>query len=144
MESVQSSSYGSESRGSACHAGVIISDEPISYPNVRDVSILIAMSQVAYEKFALMVKPGGRIFYDDNSVELVSVNGVEQAAVPATDLATKLGNANVANVCMLSAVIAATGIIERKSLQAALKDQCPERFMDINMQAIGAGFGLRN
>jgi len=45
-------SYGPESRGGACSAQVIVSDETISYPHLVDPSILVVMSQEAYNKYA--------------------------------------------------------------------------------------------
>tara|TARA_B100001964_G_C13966745_1_gene480085 strand:- start:40 stop:567 length:528 start_codon:yes stop_codon:yes gene_type:complete len=142
LETAQSSSYGSESRGSACHVGIIISDESISYPNVREVSILIAMSQIAYEKLAPMVKQDGTIFYDNITVEPTPLREIEQIAVPATILATRLGSANVANVCMLSSVLASTGIIKRNALETALVEQSPAAFLAMNQDAIEEGYKL--
>jgi 2-oxoglutarate ferredoxin oxidoreductase subunit gamma len=50
-ESTLVQSYGPESRGGACCAQVIISDNIIQYPYVKMADILVCMSQSAYEKY---------------------------------------------------------------------------------------------
>ena len=49
-------SYGAASRGGACRAEVVISDQPISFPYVIEADVLIAMYQSAYDKYIGQVK----------------------------------------------------------------------------------------
>ena len=51
--------FGPEARGSACSAQVIVSDEPIGYPYVKQPNILVVMSQEAYTKFTPELAQGG-------------------------------------------------------------------------------------
>lgn len=142
MEAAQSASYGSEARGSACHAGIVLSSEPISYPKVKKPVVLVAMSQTAYDKFAPNVALNGKIFFDCNLVNNKYIKDVEQVGFPATNSATEIGRRGVANVVMLSAVIKSTGIITKQSLEEALREQSPASFLEINLQALEAGFQL--
>jgi 2-oxoglutarate ferredoxin oxidoreductase subunit gamma len=56
-ESTLVQAYGPESRGGACNAQVIISENPIHYPYVTSPNILLALSQAGYDKFAPALQP---------------------------------------------------------------------------------------
>ena len=43
--------YGPEARGGACRADVVVSDERVLYPYIIAPSVLVAMSQEAYDKY---------------------------------------------------------------------------------------------
>ena len=51
----QTQSYGAESRGGACMANVVLSQEKIDYPEPEELDILVAMSQSAV---VLFCEPG--------------------------------------------------------------------------------------
>ena len=50
-ESTLIQSYGPESRGGACSAQVVISDQSIHYPYIKSPDILVCMSHSGYEKY---------------------------------------------------------------------------------------------
>jgi len=165
-EAAESSSYGSESRGSACHSGVVIADAPIAYPKVERPDILIALSQDSYDKFAPRVKPGGQIFFDCHLIKMKKLEGVDQTGIPAMHLATQLGRKGVANVVMLAAAMAnlrgaPTSVGEsqlkpdlqasrathpnlpsREALEQALREQSPAAYLEVNLKAVEAGWGI--
>ncbi|MBW1988927.1 MAG: 2-oxoacid:acceptor oxidoreductase family protein, partial [Deltaproteobacteria bacterium] len=89
-ESTLVQSYGPESRGGACSAQVIISDETIHYPYVRRPHILAAMSQAGFDKFKDTLTDDGYLLIDQ---DLVNPEGVDRDvfAIPATRLAEELG-----------------------------------------------------
>src|SRR5512138_3082712 len=51
LEVAQTQSYGPESRGGACRAEVVISDEEIDYIKPMDADVLVAMSQPALDRY---------------------------------------------------------------------------------------------
>ena len=136
-----SNSYGAQARGSACKSEVVLSVSPVDYPHVMAADCLVAMSQGAYEKFLSDLKPDGLVVMDDPHVR-ASENAVHRsAAVPATNLAVKeLNSKQVANVLMLSAVTALTGAVSREALIRAIRENVPERFIEINLKAVEIGF----
>jgi 2-oxoglutarate ferredoxin oxidoreductase subunit gamma len=81
-------SYGPESRGGACSAQVIISDEEINYPRVTKPELLVAMSQEAYSKYVDELADTGLLLIDE---DLVALNhprrGIRARAIPATRIA---------------------------------------------------------
>ena len=44
-------SFGPDARGSACSAQLIVSDDPVLYPYIKQAQVLVCLSQEAYEKF---------------------------------------------------------------------------------------------
>ena len=142
LEAAQSASYGSEARGSACHAGVVLSSELIGYPKVRQPDILLAMSQAAYDKFRPMVKPGGMVFFDCHLIKMQKIDDIEQIGIPATSVATQLGSKAMANVVMLSAAVAGAKIVSVDALKIAIEEQSPKAFKDVNIKAFEEGLKL--
>lgn len=145
LESAQSSSYGSEARGSACDAGVVISDAIIGYPQPARPDVLIALSQAAYDKFVTRVNPGGAIIYDDGLVVPREIESVRQIGVPATAAATDaLGRRGIANVVILAAASALTGLASRDDLKKAVEEESPPDYLEINLRAVDEGLKLAN
>jgi len=139
-----SSSYGSEARGSACRAEVIISDEPIVFPHVTRPDILIAMSQEAYDKY---IKDMGRdeetVIYDEQMVRTGEMSGLRQLGFPASSVATKeLENKLVANMVILGIAAEVTKIVSQNALLSAIEKNVPERFKTLNLKAAELGFKL--
>jgi len=64
---------------------------------------------------------------------------VEQVAVPAADIAERLGNPIVANMVILGAFTAKTGLITLDQLRGAVKTLMRPQFHEINLKAIEAG-----
>ncbi len=136
-----SQSYGPEARGGECSSSVIISDNRASYPFVDSADILVAMSQAAYNKYIVQLKPGGLLIVDTDLVEPHSIpEGVDVRSAPATAIAEKLGNKIVANVVMLGFFTAASGAVSRKSMEKVVAETVPSRFLDLNLTAFKQGF----
>jgi len=154
LESAESSAYGSEARGSACHAGVIISDQYIPYPKVRRPDLLIALSQSAYLSFITSVKSGGQVFYDIDLVNpsLSPRNDVILKGIPATAAAAQLGRRSVANVVLLTAALASNNdhpdlpgdsiVPSREAMEKAIIEQSPPAFKEINLAAMKEGWKM--
>jgi len=135
-----SSSYGAEARGSACRAEVVMSDEPINFPHVIEVDILIAMSQSAYDKYIENVGENGIVIYDEPMVSTKEISGLKQIGVPATRIATKeLDNKLVANMLILGVAVGITKIVTKGALISAIEENVPERFKALNLRAVELG-----
>jgi len=136
-------SYGPESRGGACAAQVAIADDPVdlSYPHVIDPSVLIIMSQGAYNKYVPKFRRDGLLIYDESLVELdEEAQGLRVLGVPATHLAEDLGRRIVANVVMLGFVVATTEITSPEAMKQAVLASVPKGTEELNKRAFDAGF----
>jgi 2-oxoglutarate ferredoxin oxidoreductase subunit gamma len=136
-------SYGPESRGGACAAQVAIADDPVelSYPHVIDPSILVLMSQGAYNKYASDFRRDGLLIVDEDLVELdEAAEGVRMLKIPATRLAEQIGRRIVANVVMLGFVAAVTDIASPEAIKKAVLDSVPKGTEKLNTRAFDTGF----
>jgi 2-oxoglutarate ferredoxin oxidoreductase subunit gamma len=135
-------SYGAQARGSACKAEVILSEEPVDFPHILEVDILVAMSQNAYERFVKDVKDGGMVIFDKQLVKPGDSIPVHQP-IPATEVAIhEMGNKQVANIVMLGALTALTHVVSKESIEAAIMEHIPTRFRKINLKAVKTGYTL--
>ena len=138
------STYGAAARGGACRSDIVVSDQPIIFPQVTQIEIFVPMSQQAYAKYIGNVsKDEALVAYNEGVVAPLEIDGVEQVGIPATRVAVEqLENEIVANMIILGAMVELTGVVSKTALVSATKDNVPERFKEINILAIDLGFGL--
>lgn len=135
-------SYGPESRGGAAASQVAIADDPLdlSYPHLIDPSILVVMSQGAYNRYVPEFRKGGLLIVDESLVELdEAAEGLTILRIPATRIAEELGRRIVANVVMLGFVAAVTQVAAADSLRRAVLDSVPRGTEELNERAFAAG-----
>lgn len=133
-------SYGPESRGGACSAKLIVSNEEIDYPEVLYPNVLIVMSKEAYHKFSSALIKGGTLLYDDDLVENNINKSVKAYAIPATRMAEDLGRKIVANIIMLGFFAAIMTVVTKRSLEEAIKTSIPKGTEELNLMAFQKGF----
>ena len=136
-------SYGPESRGGACAAQVIIADDPVelSYPHLVDPSVLVIMSQGAYNKYVPDFRPDGLLVVDEDLVELdEAAESLRVIGIPATRLAEDLGRRIVANVVMLGFVAAIANIVSPEAMMKAVIDAVPKGTEELNTRAFETGY----
>jgi 2-oxoglutarate ferredoxin oxidoreductase subunit gamma len=143
LEAVQSQSYGSEARGTAAKSEVIISDQPIKYPKVRESDYFIVMSQKALDMYLGGAKKGSVIIVDPDLVKTKKVkDDFEIIEVNAMKTADELGLRLVSNMVMLGALVKKSGLFPLETLEKALKDLISAKTLEIDIEAIRAGAGL--
>jgi 2-oxoglutarate ferredoxin oxidoreductase subunit gamma len=120
-------SYGAEVRGGTANCTVIISDELIGSPVVTSPDFLIVMSDASLIKFLPKLKQNGLFLYDSSFIHDPALRtDVSTVAVPATEIARKIGNTKTANMVLLGAFIAKTGIVNASSVFEAIESSMPE------------------
>lgn len=139
---VQTQSYGPESRGGACRAEVIISDDVVYYPLVEEADILVAMSQEALDKHIGSIRKGGQLIVDSTTItQIPRKAGIKLNKIAASDIASeKLGRLIVANIVMLGALTNLTGIVSRGAMEKAVRESIPQGTEEINLKALEAGY----
>ena len=122
------SSYGPEMRGGTANCHVIVSDEPIGSPILNSATALIVMNGPSLDKFESWVVPGGIIITDSSLVERNTTRSdVDAYRIPATMMASEMGNLAYANIILLGKLIAQTGIVTKENFVEALKEVLPEK-----------------
>jgi 2-oxoglutarate ferredoxin oxidoreductase subunit gamma len=133
-------SYGPESRGGACKAEVIVSDERVDYPKVRQPNLVAIMSEEAYQKNITNSNSGATIVIDPDMVqEDQSYKHGRVFRVPATRIAEGLGKRIVANMVMVGAIVALTSIVDVAAVEKAIAKYTPRGTEKLNAEAFRSG-----
>ncbi len=132
--------YGPEARGGACRADVVISDESVIYPYIIAPSVLIAMSQEAYNKYYTQNRHDALVIIDEDLVKPRETNSGELLTAPATRIAEELGRVTVANVVMLGLFTAVTNIVPIDAMRKSTSASVPKGTEELNMKAIERGY----
>ncbi len=136
-------SYGPEMRGGTANCCVIVSDEPVGSPVVTEADAVIVLNKPSLDKFEGAIKPGGKLFINSSLIDKKAARSdITVYYIPANELAMELGNAKVANVVMLGAYIAASGVVAKESVIAAVAHMLGERkahLIPMNEKAYDAG-----
>jgi len=138
-QAILTQSYGPEARGGACSAQLVVDTEDIDYPLVTQPTITVIMSQEAFDKFAKDSKPGSTFIIDEDLVK-ASVEGENVYRVPMTRLAEEMGRRIVANIVMLGAFAAVTGLISKDAMLESVRSSVPAKTIDLNVKAFEAGY----
>ncbi len=139
-------SYGPEQRGGTANCMVVVSDEPVASPLVVEPDVLVVMNQPSLERFGAAVRPGGLLFVNRDLVP--GAPGRADVRVHSLDVlgaARELGEARVANMVMLGAVLRVTGAASLASAAAALPWALPPRYhhlLPVNRMALELGAQL--
>ena len=136
---VQSQSYGPESRGGSSKADVIIADEEIDYPEVKNPDVLLVMTQKAFDKFAPGVRPGGTIIVDDTYVKDVPPVDANIMRYSISAKAKELGREIVANIVALGLLVGVTGIVPEDATLQSVLARVPKGTEELNEKAFLAG-----
>jgi 2-oxoglutarate ferredoxin oxidoreductase subunit gamma len=138
---VQTQVYGPEARGGASMGQVIIDDEPILFPEVTDPDIFVIMSQQGFEKYGVQAAKDAIMLVDSGLVH--SRPDCKACEIPATaEAKTTCGREIVANIVMLGALVASTGIVSRAAIEKAVLDSVPKGTEELNVKALKRGFEL--
>jgi 2-oxoglutarate ferredoxin oxidoreductase subunit gamma len=136
-------SYGPEMRGGTAHCTVVVSDEPIGSPLVRRPTSAIALNLPSFEKYEPLIRPGGLLVYNKSLIIATPERAdIRYVAVPANVIAEELGNVRQANVVLLGAYLAVTGLLPLESVETALDNHLSERqrsFLASNKEALRRG-----
>ncbi len=137
-------SYGPEARGGSCKSDVVTSDEPIDYPKITSPDCLVAMSIDAFATFVGSVTDGGVVVYENSLVYIPEKSmdpDKKYCGVPAVATANDVGNPLAANMVMLGAVQALTGVVKAEALADSISDRFPRR-KELNLKALQRGIEL--
>jgi 2-oxoglutarate ferredoxin oxidoreductase subunit gamma len=131
---------GSEARGGACSAQLVLSDSPVLYPYVTKPDILVVMSQEAYVRFIPELKDGGILIVEQDLVRVSDIHKeIQVYSIPATRIAEELGKRMVLNSVMVGFFTAVTHLLDADAVRKAVADSVPKSFLDLNLKAFEKG-----
>jgi 2-oxoglutarate ferredoxin oxidoreductase subunit gamma len=99
------------------------------------------MSQEGFEKYGIQASGTAVMLVDSSLVHSrPSCRCIEVAAT--REARETLGRDIVANIIMLGALVAATGVVSREAIEKAILDSVPKGTEALNLKAMKRGFEL--
>jgi 2-oxoglutarate ferredoxin oxidoreductase subunit gamma len=140
-QAVMTCAYGSESRGTFTKSDLIISEDYIDFPEVLEADVVVALAQVAYDRYVKTMKEGSILLYNSNQIN-ESTSAAKQVGLPMDDLSVQAGNKAAVNMVSLGALIALTDCCKTESIKKSISERFEGRqgIIDSNLQAYDLGY----
>jgi 2-oxoglutarate ferredoxin oxidoreductase subunit gamma len=136
-------SYGPEMRGGTANCTVIIADEEIGSPLVRNPRAAIVLNLPSLDKYEPLVVPGGVLVANASLINRCpSRPDIKCVFIPANEMAESIGNRRLTNMVALGAMLGALPVLPMEAIEMALKNHLPERHLRLlpeNIQALHQG-----
>ena len=139
-------SYGPEMRGGTAHCVVIVSDEEIGSPLVRNPSNVVALNNPSVEKYEPLMAANGNLIYNSSlTSHVITRHNIHAIPIPASDIAAELGHAKLLNMIMLGALIDRAQVLPIGAIDQALNDHIPahrRELLELNKLALRRGIEI--
>jgi len=117
---VMTTSYGVETRGTFTKSDLIISTEEIDFPEVLKPDVILALADVAYEKYVREAEQGTILIYDEKGIE-PKPSKAAQYGFPIAETAENMQNIASANILSLGILLGKTGLLKKESVIQAIE-----------------------
>lgn len=138
----QSQSYEPTSRGGISRSDLVVGVGDVGYPLVTRIDYLVILDDVAAGASDSALAPGSLVLCDKTRVRAGPSGAGVVRMLPFAETARALGSDRVANMVALGCLAAVSGLCGQTSLEAVLRDETPPKFLELNMEALAAGFQL--
>jgi 2-oxoglutarate ferredoxin oxidoreductase subunit gamma len=136
-------SYGPEMRGGTANCTVVIADEEIGSPVVKNPDVVLAMNLPSLEKYEPMIKPGGFLVINESMVDRgAKRKDITVVVVPCTKIAEEIGSPRLANMVAIGALLAGLKVLTLKDIETSLTNHMPGRHKALlpkNLEALKRG-----
>ncbi len=136
-------SYGPEMRGGTANCTVVIADEEIGSPLVRNPKAIIAMNLPSLNKYESVLAPGGVLVVNSSLINRpVEREDIRTVLVPGNEIAEELGDRRMTNMVLLGGLLANLPVLSLEAVEHALTAHLPvrhHRLLPLNMQALHRG-----
>jgi len=136
-------SYGPEMRGGTANCTVIISDEEIGSPLVRNPKAAIVLNLPSLDRYESEVASGGVLVANASLINKGPTRtDIKNVFIPANEIAEGLGNRRLLNMVALGAMLAHLPVLPLEAIEQALEDHLPERhkkLLPVNFKALREG-----
>jgi 2-oxoglutarate ferredoxin oxidoreductase subunit gamma len=138
----QSQTYEPTSRGGFCNADLVISDAEVDFPLTTAIDYLVLLDRLAVKPSWPLLKPGAVVIADTRLCPELPAGDYRCYHLPLSRTALELGSERVTNMVALGALVALTGICDRNRIEQAVRAETPRSFLDLNMDALKAGYSV--
>jgi 2-oxoglutarate ferredoxin oxidoreductase subunit gamma len=136
-------SYGPEMRGGTANCTVVIADEEIGSPVVKNPDAILAMNLPSLDKYEPLIKPGGVLVINASMVDrLARRTDITTVSIPCNEIAEQIGNPRLANMVAIGALLACMDVLTLADMETALNNHMPGRHKALlpkNIEALNKG-----
>jgi 2-oxoglutarate ferredoxin oxidoreductase subunit gamma len=137
-------SYGPEMRGGTANCTVVIADDEIGSPLVKNPPLAIALNLPSFDKYEDMLAPNGTLIVNQSMVDREAKrDDINVIFVPCNEIAEELGDKKMLNMVAVGALLTALPEISIKDIEKALANHLPARHQHLlpkNYEALRRGF----
>jgi 2-oxoglutarate ferredoxin oxidoreductase subunit gamma len=136
-------SYGPEMRGGTANCTVIIADEEIGSPMVRNPKIAVIFNLPSLDKYEPMIIKRGVLIANASLINRpFNRTDLDSVMVPANEIAEEIGNKRLVNVVMLGALMSKAHVLTMDEVESAIRRYMPVRhkkLLPMNLEALRRG-----
>ena len=137
-------SYGPEMRGGTANCTVIIADEEIGSPLVKNPPLAIALNLPSFDKYEETLAKGGTLIVNQSMVDRgAKRDDIHVIFVPCNEIAEEIGDKKLLTMVAVGALLTALTEMTIKEVEKALEGQLPARHKHLlpeNYEALRRGF----
>jgi len=139
-------SYGPEMRGGTANCTVIISDEKIGSPLVRNPDVSVVLNLPSLDKYEKLTRPGGVLVANSSLINRgLDRDDLEHLYIPANEIAEEIGLGRMANMVMIGGMLRLAPVLPLEVVKQALAEHIPERHrrtLPMNFDAMDRGYAF--
>lgn len=137
-------SYGPEMRGGTANCTVVIADDEIGSPLVKNPPLAIALNLPSFDKYEESLATGGTLIVNQSMVDRAAQReDINVIFVPCNEIAEEIGNKKLLTMVAVGALLTVLPEITLRDVEKALEDHLPARHKHLlpkNYEALRRGF----
>lgn len=137
-------SYGPEMRGGTANCTVVIADDEIGSPLVKNPPLAVALNLPSFDKYEDGLATGGTLIVNQSMVDRgAKRHDINVIFVPCNEIAEELGDKKLMNMVAIGALLSVLTDITIKDVEKALEGHLPARHKHLlpkNYEALRRGF----
>ncbi|OGO26053.1 MAG: 2-oxoacid:ferredoxin oxidoreductase subunit gamma [Chloroflexi bacterium RBG_16_51_16] len=139
-------SYGPEMRGGTANCTVVIADDEIGSPLVKNPPLAIALNLPSFDKYEPLIQKGGTLIVNQSMVDRgPKRDDIKVIPIPCNEIAEEIGDRKLLNMVAVGALLTALPELAIKDLEKALEAHLPAKHKNLlpkNYEALKKGFEL--
>ena len=137
-------SYGPEMRGGTANCTVIIADDEIGSPLVKNPPLAIALNLPSFDKYEDALATGGTLIVNQSMVDRgAKRQDINVILVPCNEIAEQIGDKKLLNMVAIGALLTVLPEVTLQDVEKALEGHLPARHKHLlpkNYEALRRGF----
>jgi len=137
-------SYGPEMRGGTANCTVVIAEDEIGSPLVKNPPLAIALNLPSFDKYEEILATGGTLIVNRSMVDHEAKrDDINVIFVPCNEIAEEIGDKRLLNMVAVGALLTALPELTLQDIEKALEGHLPVRHQHLlpkNYEALNRGF----